>query len=136
MKLLAWLVLIIGIVISFMISFAEGSSETPFHLLGGLLFNLFVISPLVFLFVRIKRTSNRWLPQLILLIGALGITGFGLAIYYDAFVIATKRDAQDAILFFMVPAFQWLGAVIVAGLARLFDRGARATTEASSGTPG
>lgn len=135
MKFLAWIVLIVGALLSFMISFAEGSSETPFHLFGGLLFNLFVVSPYVFLLMRVRRASRQWLPQVILLLGSIGITAFGLAVYYQAFVVAVARDAQDAILFFMIPAIQWVCSMVVAGLARLFDRGASDRRAVDRGVP-
>lgn len=134
MKFPAWIILIVGALLSFMVSFAEGSSETTFHLFSGLLFNVFVVSPYVFLLMRVQRASKQWLPQVILLLGSTGITVFGLAVYYQAFVVAVARDAQDAILFFMIPAIQWVCSMVLAGLARLFDRGAseRRTVEGSA----
>lgn len=136
MKLLSWITLFLGALLSFMISFAEGSSESAFHLMAGLLINLFVITPFVYLFIKVRRARKQWLPQFILLLGSLGVTALGLAIYYDAFVIAQDRDAQDAILFFMVPLMQWGGALVTAFLAWLFSMGGNkpnaTTTEAAA----
>ena len=136
MKLLSWIILFLGALLSFMISFAEGSSESAFHLMAGLLINLFVITPFIYLFVKIRRAPKQWLPQFFLLLGSAIVTGFGLAIYYDAFMIADKRDAQDAILFFMVPLIQWGGALVTAFLAWLFSLGGdkpnATTTEAAA----
>lgn len=134
MKFLAWIVLTAGALLSFMVSFAEGSSETPFHLLGGLLFTLFAVSPYIFLIMRVQRVSKRRVPKAILLLGSVALTAFGLAIYYNAFVVAAARDPQDAILFFMIPTIQWVCALALAGIARLFDRDPRATAQTTSGT--
>ena len=123
MKFLSWIILSAGALFSFMVSFAEGGSQSAFHLTAGLLVNLFVIAPFVYLFIRVRRAPRRWLTQFFLLLGSAIVTGFGTAAYYDAFVIAGERDARGAVLFFTVPLIQWGGALVAVLLARLFSSG-------------
>lgn len=86
----------------------------------------FVTLPYLLVWFFAGRLKGHRIALVLLLAGLLGAAIFGLFIYVMAYPLNTRPDAQDALVFVVVPCYQLLGVLLTAGLAYLF-RGKRRT---------
>ena len=77
---------------------------------------ILMISPYAFLIFFLWHFIHSRMSMLILAVGSILITAFGISALADS--VYMSPDAQSAMSLFIVPVFQWIALILVIGICK------------------
>jgi len=103
-----------------------GDFSSPALILLGVGFGAWVCAPYAVAWIAAGGLTSDTIAMGVLGVGLALIAGLGLFIYVNVFITNTKPDAQDGLVFVVIPFYQFGGIALTCAIAFVVKRLRRA----------